>query len=225
MRAMRMGFQDRAEAGRQLAKLLVRMADEHPVVVAVARGGVPVACEVAHALSAPLDVVVVRRLTFHDAHGHQVVASLGEDGSVLRDPTRGPAELSAEEEAALSAARALEEPEVHRRALLYRKGAAPLPLEGRTVILVDDGLGSGTTQRAAIEVVRRRNPARLVLAVPVGSIDVMTALRGVVDEVVCVEARLMHWAIGLSYSEFPSLDDQTVCALLERAAAERTATT
>lgn len=236
---MRMGFSDRNEAGRQLARLLARMAEDKPVVLAIARGGVPVAYEVAHALHAPLDVVVVRRLAWPGAAGRTLVAALAEGGVVVPDRVHGqnpegataeapaeeatpasPASIDAE---ALAAALAVEEPEMARRGALYRRGAQPLPLGGRTAILVDDGLGSGITQRAAIEAVRRRGPARLVLAVPVGSLDVVTELRGMVDELVCVEARLARWATGLSYSVFPSLDDGEVCRLLELAAVERAA--
>jgi putative phosphoribosyl transferase len=210
MKAMRMGFQDRAEAGRQLARLLARLADEKPVVLAVTRGGVPVGAEIAASLGAPLEVLVVRKLQAV-APTDGTVGALAEGDILITDEKVEP-----EMPAWLAELCERERAEIVRRVGLYRDGRELPSLEGRTVIIVDDGASTGMTARAAVAAARRLQPARLVVAVPVGSLDVIRDLKATVDEVVCVETRLALWAIGLSYSDFKPVDDEEVLATLAR---------
>jgi len=205
-----MGFQDRAEAGRQLARLLARFADEKPIVLAVTRGGVPVGAEIARALGAHLELLVVRKLpATPPAEGS--VGAIAE-GDILITDEKVDQGLPAE----LAEACARERAEIARRVRLYRDGRELPPLAGRTVIIVDDGVSTGMTARAAVAAARRLAPGRLVVAVPVGSLDVIRELKATVDEVVCVETRMALWSIGMSYSDFKPVDDEEVLATLAR---------
>ena len=206
-------FLDRRSAGRELAEQLAPLAVEHPVVLAMPRGGVPVAYEVAQALSAPLDVIVARKI---GAPGHEELGmgAVAEGGlrvlndHVVRELAIGPDEL----EAATARARR----EVEERARRYRGEREPTAVEGRTVILVDDGLATGGTARAALRALRARNPGRLVLAVPVGPRETIDELEREADEVVCLEMPRVMWAIGMWYVDFDQVPDAEVIELLER---------
>jgi putative phosphoribosyl transferase len=218
MKAMRMGFQDRGEAGRQLGRLLGRVAGEQPIVIAVARGGVPVGFEVARALGAPLEVLAVRKLV-SPRQPERTVGAVAEGGVLIVDErmARPPAGAETPLPPELLAVREREEIEIERRVLRFR-GGQPLPsLRGRVAIVVDDGVTTGLTARAAVAAVYKLDPRRLIFAVPVGSLDVVGELRTAVDELVCVETRLARWAIGLSYSDFTTVDDEQVIAQLEAA--------
>ncbi len=219
---MRMRFRDRTEAGALLAERLERYRDQEPVVVAMPRGGVPVGFEIARALGAPLDVVVVRKL---GAPGHRELAIGavvdGEQPELVlnRDVVRAlgvePAYIEQE------MARELEVIRVRERAL--RHGRPPAPLEGRSAILVDDGIATGATARAAILGLRRRAPARLVLAVPVAPPDTVVELRPLVDDLVVLATPQPFYAVGAWYEDFRQISDEEVVALLERAAAAQAA--
>jgi predicted phosphoribosyltransferase len=211
-------FADRAEGGRALAAQLKAFVGAQDVVVlALPRGGVPVAFEVARALGAPLELLLVRKL---GTPGHEELAmgAIAEGGvrvvnaEVVSELGIGPDELERVAEA--------EQQELARRALLYREGKAPPELRGRTAILVDDGLATGMTMRAAIASARAQGPARLLVAVPVAAADTAAVLRPVVDELIAVK-RIAHLgAIGLWYADFSQTRDDEVCRLLH-AATER----
>ncbi|WP_406148991.1 phosphoribosyltransferase family protein [Streptomyces sp. NBC_01012] len=208
-------FTDRTDAGRRLAVALRHLERRDPVVLGLPRGGVPVAYEVAQALGAPLDVIVVRKLgvPYHPELGF---GAIGEDGArvisdeIVRHTGVGDEDLASVERA--------EEAELLRRAGTYREGRPRLPLKGRTVVVVDDGVATGATARAACQVVRAQGAAHVVLAVPVASPDVAAALREDVDEVVCLSTPQLFSAVGEWYRDFSQTSDDEVVSLLARAA-------
>ena len=209
-------FRNRRDAGRRLATRLAPWRDDEPIVVGLPRGGVPVAAEVAEALSAPLDVVVVRKLgvPFQPELG---MGAIGEDGvRVLNDEVVRAAGVDAAE---LAEVEALERRELERRARRFRGDRPALSLAGRTVIVVDDGLATGGTARAAVEVVRAHGARRVVLAVPVAPADTLAALGVVADEVVCLEVPEGFSAVGQWYADFTQTSDAEVERLLDSAAA------
>jgi len=209
-------FRDRRDAGRQLAQRLSALRAEHPVVIALPRGGVPVAAEIAAALDAPLDVAVVRKLGAPQQPEFGIGA-IAEDGvrvvheDVVRAIGIGAAELERVVER--------ERGELERRIRLYRGAGAPVDVAGRTAILVDDGLATGSTAQAAARLLRARGAARVVLAVPVGAPDGIELLRRDVDEVVCLLAPESLVAIGYWYEDFAPTSDAEVAALLVQARA------
>jgi putative phosphoribosyl transferase len=209
-----MAFVDRRDAGRRLAALLAESGSwemERPVVVGMARGGVPVAFEVAGALDAPLEVVVVRKLG-HPRQPELGLGAIAEDGvRVVNDALVRKLGVS---EDVIDAVSAQETIELERRLRLYRGDRAPVSVQGRTAIVVDDGLATGFTARAAIEVMRRRGAARVVLAVPVSPPDSLDSLRDVADEVVCVEAPARFFGLSEWYDDFGQLGDDEVARLL-----------
>ncbi len=210
-----MSFADRADAGRQLAARLAHLRGQNVVVLGLPRGGVPVAFEVASALGAPLDVIVVRKLgvPFQPELG---MGAIGEDGvRVLNDEIIEQGWISPEE---LAAVEATERAELERRALLYRRGRPRQPLEGRTAVVVDDGIATGSTARAACQVARAHGAARVVLAVPVGPLGWEARMADVADVLVCVETPRAFFAIGQFYADFAQTADSEVTASLERAA-------
>ncbi len=210
-----MAFIDRTDAGRQLAARLVELRDEDVVVVGLPRGGVPVAAIVAEAIDAPLDVIVVRKLGV-PFQPELAMGAVGEGGArvVSRSIVRL-AEVSDEE---LAAIEARERAEVERRADRYREGRARVPLAGRTIVVVDDGIATGATARAACAVARVEGARRVVLAVPVGAPDAIESLADAADEIVCLETPEWFSAVGQWYADFTQVSDEEVVDLLERAA-------
>jgi predicted phosphoribosyltransferase len=211
-------FRDREDAGRRLAKRLARYRDEDSVVFALPRGGVPVGYEVARALKAPLDVFIARKL------GAPNQPELG-IGAVTQDGLRVLNEGIIREigiyEEYIERIAAEETKEAERRLKLFR-GERPEPeVRERTAILVDDGIATGVTTRAAIESLRQRDPRRLVLAVPVCAARTAESLRKEVDELICLEAPSDLKAIGLWYRHFEQTSDEEVIELLERARREQ----
>ncbi|MFD4034873.1 phosphoribosyltransferase family protein [Streptomyces sp. NPDC058637] len=209
-----MQFTDRTDAGRRLAGALGHLRPRDPVVLGLPRGGVPVAFEVARALGAPLDVIVVRKLgvPYHPELGF---GAIGEGGvRVISDEIVRHAGVR--EKDLVSVERA-EEAELLRRARTYREGRPRLPLTGRAVVVVDDGIATGATARAACRVVRAQGAAHVVLAVPVASPDVVERLRADVDEVVCLSTPGLFSAVGEWYSDFSQTSDEEVVSLLARA--------
>lgn len=206
-------FTDRTDAGRRLAQALGHLETRRPVVLGLPRGGVPVAYEVAQFLGAPLDVIVVRKLgvPYHPELGF---GAIGEGGvRVISDEIVRHAGVR--EKDLVSVERA-EEAELVRRARTYRDGRPRLPLEGRAVIVVDDGVATGATARAACQVVRAQGAAYVVLAVPVASPDVADRLRSEVDEVVCLSTPQLFSAVGEWYRDFSQTSDEEVVSLLAR---------
>ena len=209
-------FRDRADAGRRLAAELAaytHRADE--LVLGLPRGGVPVAFEVAHVLDVPLDVFTVRKL---GVPGHEELAM----GAIAT----GGAQVLNEDiiqdlgipEHAIAAAFIREQAELERRERLYRDGRPPPDVRGHTVLLVDDGLATGSTMRAAVAALRALQPARIVIAVPVAAPDVCAALGAEVDEIVCAETPEPFHAVGLWYFDFSQTTDDEVHDLLAAAA-------
>lgn len=207
-------FRDRREAGRRLARELARLEGEDVVVLGLARGGVPVADEVARALEADLDVFVVRKL---GVPGHEELA-LGAIASggvrVLNDEVVAALGLDA---ATIDAITAGEVRELARREAAYRSGREPRPVRGRTAILVDDGLATGASVRAAITALRRLGPERIVVAVPVAPAETCEVLRGAADEVVCLATPEPFLGVGAWYDDFSQVGDDEVTRILARA--------
>jgi len=209
-------FADRADAGRQLAGLLAPYADDPDIVVlALPRGGVPIGYEIARRLHAPLDVYVVRKL---GVPGHEELAmgALASDGTcVLDDDLIASLRIEA---SALDDVVRREVDELKRRELAYRVARPEPQIRGKTVIVVDDGLATGATMRAAAMALRRREPAAIVTAVPVAASRTVAALRGAVDRVVCVRTPEPFHAVGLYYADFDQTTDEEVRRLLSEAA-------
>ena len=207
-------FRNRTDAGRQLAEKLAAYADRPDVLVlALPRGGVPVGFEVARALGAPLDVFLVRKL---GVPGYEELAmgAVATGGvRVLNDEIVRGLGISDHE---IDAAAARELQELARRERLYRGDRPPPDIAGRTVILVDDGLATGATMRAAIAAVRQRQPARIVVAVPTASPDTCEALKAEADDVVCAMTPEPFLAVGHWYEDFTQTTDDEVRELLAR---------
>lgn len=205
------GFQDRTDAGRQLGAHLATLDLERPVVLGLPRGGVPVAAEVAAALDAPLDVIVVRKLGV-PWQPELAMGAVGEDGAVvLNESVVRAAGVSATE---LAAVQASESVEVVRRAGRFRTGRARLALHSRTAVVVDDGLATGATARAAVHVARAHGAARVVLAVPVAPPDTVHALERDADQVVALLTPTDFGAVGMFYRDFAQTTDDEVVRLL-----------
>ncbi|MFF5488948.1 phosphoribosyltransferase family protein [Streptomyces virginiae] len=210
-------FTHRAEAGERLAEALRHLKGEDPVVLGLPRGGVPVAYRVARALGAPLDVVVVRKLGVPH-HRELGFGAIGEGGvrvvseDIVRGSRLGPPDIEAVEHA--------EAAELARQAARFRGDRPRVPLDGRTVIVVDDGIATGATAAAACEVVRAQGAARVVLAVPVAPPDAVARLGSTADEVVCLATPHAFRAVGEWYQDFSQTPDEEVVFLLARAAAD-----
>jgi putative phosphoribosyl transferase len=204
-------FADRREAGRRLAERLLPLADEEPVVVGLPRGGVPVADEVARALGAPLEILAVRKLgaPHNPEYG---IGAIAEDGTRVFD-AEALAVLGIDN-SVLESIVARESAELRRRVGAYRGDRAPLELEGRTVIVVDDGVATGVTDTAALRSIRHRRPRRLVLAVPVAAPDSVARLRDEADDVVCLLAPALLYGVGQWYRDFSQVSDQEVISAL-----------
>lgn len=214
-------FRDRYDAGRQLARELSAYAGRSDVLVlALPRGGVAVGLEVARALGAPLDVLVVRKLGV-PGHPELAMGAVAPGGlRVLNPPV---VEALGIPQPVIDMVTQIELEEVQRRERLYR-GDRPAPdVHGRRVIVVDDGLATGATMRAAIAVLRAQQPARIVIAVPVAPADIVDELRREADEVVCPVAAEAFWSIGAWYLDFAQLSDKQVLALLNEARRSRIA--
>jgi predicted phosphoribosyltransferase len=210
-------FADRVAAGRQLAKALGKYANQpDTIILALPRGGVPVGYQVAEALHCPLDVLIVRKL---GVPGQEELAMGAIASGGVRELNRevismlgiGPEEIEAEARK--------EAVELERRQRVYRGNRPALDVRGRTVLLVDDGLATGTTMRAAVSALRQLGAKRIVAAIPVGAVQSCRLLRREVDELVCLIEPDDLVAISLWYDEFPQTSDQEVQDLLEKAGA------
>jgi predicted phosphoribosyltransferase len=212
-----MPFTDRAEAGRRLAVALGALRDDRPVVLALPRGGVPVALEVARALDAPLDVILVRKLGV-PSQPELAMGAIGEGGvRVLNDDVLRSARV---QERDIAKVEAREREELERRARAFRGDRPMTPIRDRVVIVVDDGIATGSTALAALRVARAAGARRVVLAAPVAPPDTVRAFLadGSADDVVVVEQPARMWAIGSCYENFTQTTDAEVVALLARAA-------
>jgi putative phosphoribosyl transferase len=209
-------FHDRADAGRRLALELGSYADRDDVVVlALPRGGVPVAYEVAQALHAPLDVFLVRKLGLPGQEELAMGAIASGGVRVLNDEVVSMLRIPP---AVIDQVTRAEHAELGRRERLYRGDRPPPDVRGKTVILIDDGLATGSTMRAAAEALRRLGPARIIVAVPTAAKETCDQFRDVVDDVVCVITPEPFHAVGLWYEDFGQTSDQEVRDLLARSA-------
>lgn len=209
-----MVFEDRRHAGRELADRLAPLAHERPIVLAVPRGGVPVAVEVARVLAAPLDILTVRKL------GAPRNPELGV-GAVVED---GTAVLNLEMARSVGMTRPQldrvierETRELRRRVERFRDGRPPLDVGQRTAILVDDGLATGLTDLAAVRALRARNAGRIVVAIPVGSSEAISMLGAEADEIVCLTTPHELFSVGQWYEDFSPVSDDQVLSLLAEA--------
>jgi putative phosphoribosyl transferase len=211
-------FESRASAGRELGARLARDAWEEPIVLALPRGGVPVAVEVARALHCPLDLVLVRKIGAPFQEEFAVAAVVdGDPPKLVRNPAlAGREDRELEHHLARAFAAACDE--IRRRRRAYLEDATPLDVHGRTAILVDDGLATGTTMRAAVEAMRLRGAARVVVAVPVAPPDAVGDLARLADDVICLETPSGFGAVGAFYQDFHQLDDAEVIDLVQAAA-------
>jgi putative phosphoribosyl transferase len=210
-----MPFTDRAEAGRKLAAALAAYKDERPVVLALPRGGVPVAAPIAAAFAAPLDLVLVRKIGV-PSQPELAMGAVVDGAQPLVVRNENVIGLTGVSEAEFAAVRDRELNEIERRRKLYL-GDRPRPeLKDRTVIVVDDGIATGATTRAALRAVRGRQPRKLVLAVPVAPTSTLNELRDEADAIVCLEDYEDFGAIGLFYSDFNQVADTEVIATLAK---------
>ena len=209
-------FRDRTDAGRQLAGRLAALADRTDVpVLALPRGGVPVGFEVAEALHAPFDVFVVRKLGLPGQEELAMGAIASGGICVLNDDVVRTLDVPPD---IIKAAVVEQQRELTRRERKYRDDLPPPEVRGRTVILVDDGLATGSTMRAAIAALRRQEPARIIVAVPVGAGESCDDLRELADDVVCLRMPDPFYAVGLWYENFTQTTDKDVHELLQKAA-------
>jgi putative phosphoribosyl transferase len=207
-------FADRADAGRRLARRLAAEPMEHLVVLGLPRGGVPVAFEIADALGAPLDVIVVRKLGV-PSQPELAMGAIGEGD--VRIVNRGVVRRARVDASAFAAVETRERDELVRRAKRFRGRRGRVSLAGRTALIVDDGIATGSTVRAACEVARAHGAARVVLAAPIAPPSAIEALRDVADEVIVLQSPESFYAIGQFYDDFTQTSDEEVVRLLERA--------
>ncbi len=213
-------FADRVDAGRKLADRLGAYSGRRDVIVlGLPRGGVPVAFEVARALDAPLDIFLVRKL---GAPGHEELAmgAIASGGIVVIHDDVVKA-LKVSSDVLLDEVEA-QRKELTRREAIYRGDRPALDVKGKTVILIDDGMATGSSMRAAVAALRRQDPARIVVAVPVGAASTCSEIRAIADECVCVVAPENFRAVGLWYDDFAQTIDEEVCFILRRWARRNT---
>lgn len=214
-----MPFRDRTDAGERLAAALSKFRNDQCIVYALPRGGVPVGIEIARALKAPLDVMLVRKLKAPSqpelalgaiVDGNEPEVIINEAIASRLDPSGDDIKAAAVEELR----------EIERRRALYMVEGSNQTAEGRTAILVDDGIATGATARAAIAALRRRNPKRIVLAVPVAPSDVLLEMQAEVDELICLEPQDNFNSVSAFYADFPQVSDDSVVMLLKQARME-----
>jgi len=209
-------YADRAEAGRKLAAELVKLELQEPVVLALPRGGVPVAAEVAKALHARLDLVIVRKVGAPD-NAELAVAAIVDGNPPDVVLNREIVEAYGLDEADIASLVKRERPELERRREAYRGEVRAVPITGKTAILVDDGAATGTTMNVAVRALKRRAPREIIVALPVAPPDTVAALERVADRVVCPSRPGRFLALGYHYLKFPQLSDDEVIAVLRDA--------
>ena len=219
-----MSFKNRSDAGRKLAAALASYEDQQPVILALPRGGVPVAAEVAAALGAPLDLILVRKIGVPFQPELAMGAVVDGDAPLIvrNEDVIG---LAGVDESEFRSICDSELAEIERRRRRYLGSGKRLDVNGRTTIVVDDGVATGATTRAALRATRMRNPKKLVLAVPVAPTDSLAALRSEADDVICLEGHEFFGAIGAYYAEFDQVPDEEVIRLLEKFQVQKPAQT
>lgn len=210
-----MPFKDRSDAGRRLAAALRKYKDQGPVILALPRGGVPVAAEVAAAFDAPLDLILVRKIGVP----FQLELAMGavvDGGTPLVVRNEDVIRLAGIDEADFEAIRDRELAEIERRRRYYLGGRGRVDVAGRIAIVIDDGIATGATTRAALRATRTRNPKKVVLAVPVAPTESLAEMHREADDVVCLEDYSAFGAIGFYYSDFRQITDEEVVETLSR---------
>jgi predicted phosphoribosyltransferase len=210
-----MPFRDRTEAGRKLAQALSPYRSQQPVILALPRGGVPVAAEIAMAFDAPLDLVLVRKIGV-PIQPELAMGAVVDGGAPIIVRNEGVISSAYIDEAEFKTICDRELAEIERRRQIYLGSRARVDVAGRTAIVVDDGIATGATTRAALRATRMRNPKRLVLAVPVAPTESVAAMREEADDVVCLEEHTFFGAIGLYYRDFRQISDEEVVNALKR---------
>ncbi len=210
-----MGFKNRVDAGHKLAQALAKYKDQRPAVLALPRGGVPVAAEVAAALDAPLDLILVRKIGV-PMQPELAMGAVVDGGTPIVVRNEDVIRLAGIEESEFKAVCDQELAEIERRRLCYLGNRSRLEIAGCTAIIVDDGIATGATTRAALRATRARKPSKLVLAIPVAPTDTLAAMRAEADEVICLEEHEFFGAIGFFYSDFRQISDQEVIDALAR---------
>lgn len=210
-----MSFKNRADAGRKLALALAEYKSRDPVILALPRGGVAVAAEVAAALNAPLDLILVRKLGV-PFQPELAMGAVTDGGSSIIVRNEDVIRHAGIDEAEFKAVCEAELAEIERRRVRYLGDRERAEIAGRTAIVIDDGVATGATTRAALRATRARNPKRLVLAVPIAPSDSLAELRGEADDVMCLEDHEMFGALGFYYRDFRQLSDDDVIDLLRR---------
>ena len=204
-------FADRVEAGQMLARQLESLADSHPLVLAIPRGGVVVGYELAEGLRANLDIILTRKLPA-PGNPELAIGAVAENGNVVLNHELlsyigvGPQYIEANRKACLD--------ELARRGNVYRQGRPPVSIAQRMAIITDDGVATGSTLEAAIRAVRQENPSRLIVALPVGPQDTLQRLAGLCDELLCLRMPAMFHAVGQFYRNFDQTSDEEVLELL-----------
>jgi putative phosphoribosyl transferase len=204
-----MAFTDRSDAGRKLAQALLTYKHQQPVILALLRGGVPVAAEVAAALDAPLDLILVRKIGV-PMQPELAMGAVVDGGAPIVVRNDEVIRMAGVDEAEFEAIRDRELAEIERRRKLYLGNRTPADIEGRVAIVIDDGIATGATTRAALRATRIRQPSKLVLAVPVAPTDSLVAMREEADDVICLEDHEFFGAIGFYYADFRQLSDREV---------------
>lgn len=210
-----MSFNNRSDAGRKLASALTKYKDQQPAILALPRGGVPVAAEVATVLHAPLDLVLVRKIGV-PFQPELAMGAVVDGGRPIIVRNEDVIRMAGVDEVEFKSVCDAELAEIERRRERYLGGRERLDIAGRTVIVIDDGIATGATTRAALRAVRARNPKTLVLAVPVAPTECLEALRQEVDDLVCLEDHELFGAIGVYYRDFRQVSDEEVIEMLAR---------
>ena len=209
-------FRDRRDAGRKLLERLPAIDRQETVVIALPRGGVPVADEIASGLGVPLDVILVRKIGAPQQP--ELAVGAVTDGKTMRVTVNRDIQVQlglSDEEIEERARREL--PEIERRREAYYRGRSPTSLTGKTVIVVDDGVATGATMRSALRLIREERPARLILALPLAPSDTLASLEAEADETVCLETPSPFYAVGAHYLRFDQVADAEVIVIMERA--------
>ncbi len=206
-------FADRREAGQRLAKKLIHYQGKNPLILVVPRGGIPVGCEIQAILGGDLDIIIPRKVGVPGQPELALGAVTAEGGFLLNRGIAQSLNISEQDVAAeIEAARE----ETKRRQAVYRGEKPPFVAEGRIVILIDDGVATGFTIRAALQALREQKTARLILALPVSPLDTFKSLQSEVDELVCLEVSASFYAVGQFYHDFSQLSDEEVVMLLRK---------
>jgi putative phosphoribosyl transferase len=215
-----MPFKDRSDAGCKLAKALAGYKDQKPVILALPRGGVPVAAEVAAVLNAPLDLILVRKVGV-PFQPELAMGAVVDGGASIIVRNEDVIKLAGIDESAFKAACDSELAEIERRRQRYLGSRERVDVSGRTAIVIDDGVATGATTRAALRATRMRDPKKLVLAVPVAPADSLAELRSDADDVICLEQHEFFYAIGAYYADFSQVSDEEVIDILKRFPVQR----